>query len=67
MSLSTFDCKHAGKEARTQGSFSIIQDCKTSQEVGTHFVPMFLHTTLSAQGEGLRNLTPAAASIAQGF
>jgi len=40
---------------------------QTSQEVGTHFVPMFLYTTLGAQREGLCDFTPAAASIAQRF
>jgi hypothetical protein len=40
---------------------------QTSWEVSTHFVPMFLHTALSAQRKSLRNLTPAATSISQRF
>jgi hypothetical protein len=45
----------------------ILHACKPCGKVDTHFVPMFLDTTLSAQREGFRDFTPAAASVAQRF
>jgi len=48
-------------------SFALSEFAVLAGSGHTHFVPMFLHTALSAQRKSLRDLTPTAASISQSF